>query len=64
MKLPPIQSLKQEYAVLEAEKKTLCPEQEKVKAEMMEQLTARHNTSRILGVTAEEKRREQRQEER
>ena len=31
---------------------------------MMELLTAKHNTERILGITEDEKRREQRQEER
>ena len=63
-KLPSIQSLKQEYAALLAENKKLYPDQKKAKAEMMELLTARHNTSRILGLTKEEKRREQCQEER
>lgn len=63
-KLPSIQSLKQEYAALEAENKKLYPDQKKAKAEMMELLTVKHNTSRILGLTEEEKRREQRQEER
>ena len=47
-----------------AENKKLYPDQKKAKAEMMELLTAKHNTSRILGLTEEEKRREQRQEER
>ena len=63
-KLPSIQSLKQEYAALLAENKKLYPDQKKAKAEMMELLTARHNTERILGLSEEEKRREQRQEER
>ncbi|MEY8389340.1 relaxase/mobilization nuclease domain-containing protein [Oscillospiraceae bacterium 38-13] len=63
-KLPTIQSLKQEYAALEAENKKLYPDQKKAKAEMMELLTVKYNTSRILGLTDEEKRREQRQEER
>ena len=63
-KLPSIQSLKQEYAALMAENKKLYPEQKKARAEMMELLTAKHNTERILGMTEEEKRREQRQEER
>ena len=31
---------------------------------MMEPLTVKHNTSRILGLAEEEKKREQRQEER
>ena len=63
-KLPSIQSLKQEYAALLAENKRLYPDQKKAKAEMMELLTARHNTSRILGLTEDDRRQEQRQEER
>ena len=63
-KLPTIQSLKQEYAALLAENKKLYPDQKKAKAEMMELLTVKHNTSRILGLAEEEKKREQRQEER
>ena len=63
-KLPTIQSLKQEYAMLEAENKKLYPDQKKARAEMMELLTAKYNTSRILGLNNEEKQREQRQEER
>ena len=63
-KLPSIQSLKQEYAALLAENKKLYPDQKKAKAEMMELLTIKHNTTRILGLTEDEKQREQRQEER
>ena len=63
-KLPSVQSLKQEYATLLAENKRLYPDQKKAKAEMMELLTVKHNTSRILGLAEEEKKREQRQEER
>ena len=63
-KLPSVQSLKQEYATLLAENKRLYPGQKKAKAEMMELLTVKHNTSRILGLAEEEKKREQRQEER
>lgn len=63
-KLPTIQALKHEYAALLAENKKLYPEQKKAKEEMMELLTVKHNTSRILGLTEDEKRREQRQEER
>ena len=63
-KLPSIQSLKQEYAALLAENKKLYPDQKKAKAEMMELLTVKHNTSRILDLTEEDKRREQCQEER
>ena len=63
-KLPSIQSLKQEYAALLVENKKLYPEQKKAKADMVELLTVRHNISRILGLTEEEKKREQRREER
>ena len=63
-KLPSIQSLKQEYAALSAENRKLYPDQKKAKAEMMELLTARHNTERILILSEEEKRQKQRQEER
>ena len=63
-KLPSIQSLKQEYAALLAENRRLYPDQKKAKAEMMELLTARHNTSRILGLTEDDKRQKQHQEER
>ena len=63
-KLPSVQSLKQEYATLLAENKKLYPDQKKAKAEMIELLTGKHNTSRILGLAEEEKKREQQQEER
>ena len=63
-KLPSIQSLKQEYAALSAENRKLYPDQKKAKVEMMELLTTRHNTSRILGLTEDGRWREQRQEER
>ena len=63
-KLPSMQSLKQEYAALLSENKKLYPDQKKAKAEMIELLTAKHNTSRILGLTEEKKQREQSQEER
>lgn len=59
-----MQSLKQKYAALEAENKKLYPDQKKEKVEMMELLTVKQNTSRILGLAEEEKRREQHQEER
>lgn len=50
-KLPSIKALKEKYAVLEAENKKLYPEQKREKAEMMELLTAKNNTDRILGAT-------------
>jgi len=40
-KLPPMQSLKQEYAVLQAENKKRYPEYKQAKAEMIELLTAK-----------------------
>ena len=63
-KLPSIQSLKQEYAMLLTENRKLYPEQKKAKAVMMELLTARNNVERILGVTAKEKEHDLQQEER
>ena len=63
-KLPRIQSLRQEYAVLMAENKKLYPEQKKARAEMIELLTVKQNTMRILGLTENDKQREQRQKER
>ena len=63
-KLPSIQSLKQEYATLLDENKKLYPEQKKTKAEMMELLTVRHNTMRILSLTEQDVQRNQHQEER
>ena len=63
-KLLSVQSLKQEYVALLAENKKLYPDQKKAKAEMMELLTVKHNTSRILGLSEEEKQKKQHQEER
>ena len=63
-KLPSMQLLKQEYAALLAENKKLYPDQKKAKAEMMELLTVKHNTMRILGLTEENRRQEQRRKER
>lgn len=50
-KLPSINGLKQEYAVLYAENKKLYPEQKRERAKMMELLTAKSNTDRILGAS-------------
>ena len=50
-KLPSINELKQEYAVLYAENKKLYPEQKRERAKMMELLTAKNNTDRILGAS-------------
>ena len=63
-KLPTIQSLRQEYAVLMAENKKLYPDQKKARTEIIELLTVTPNTMRILGLTEDDKQREQRQKER
>ena len=60
-KLPSMQSLKQEYAVLQAEKKKRYPEYRQAKEKMIELLTAKNNVERILGVTEKEKNRNRRQ---
>ncbi len=62
-KLPSIQSLKQEYAAPLAENKKLYSKQKKARVEMLELLTVKHNTSKILSLTEEEKKRERRQKE-
>ncbi len=49
-KLPSIQSLRQEYAKLQAENKKLYPELKVARAEMIELLTAKNNVERILGL--------------
>lgn len=54
-KLPSMQSLKQEYAILKAENKKRYPEYKQAKAKMIELLTAKNNVERILGVTEKEK---------
>ncbi len=54
-KLPSIQSLKQEYAKLEAENKKRYPEYKQTREKMIELLTAKNNVERILGVTEKEK---------
>ena len=63
-KLPSIQSLKQEYAVLLTENKKRYPEYKQAKAKMIELLTAKTNVERILGVTEKEKNRDRQQETR
>jgi len=60
-KLPSMQSLKQEYATLQAENKKRYPEYKRAKAEMIELLTAKNNVERILGVTEKEKNRDRQQ---
>ena len=60
-KLPSMQSLKQEYAVLQAEKKKRYPEYRQAKEKMIELLTAKNNVERILGATEKEKNRDRQQ---
>ena len=60
-KLPSMQSLKQEYAKLQAENKKRYPEYKQAKAKMIELLTAKNNVERILGVTEKEKNRDRQQ---
>ena len=60
-KLPSIQSLKQEYAALQAKKVKLYSAYKQAKAEMIELLTAKNNVERILGVTEKEKNRDRQQ---
>jgi len=54
-KLPSIQSLKQEYAALQAESRKIYPDLKRARAEMIELLTAKNNVERILGATEKEK---------
>ena len=60
-KLPSIQSLKQEYAVLQAERGKRYPEYKRAREKMIELLTAKNNVERILGVTEKEKNRDRQQ---
>ena len=60
-KLPSMQSLKQEYAKLQAENKKRYPEYKQAKEKMIELLTAKNNVERILGVTEKEKNRDRQQ---
>ena len=63
-KPPSMQSLKQEYAKLQAENKKRYPEYKQAKAKMIELLTAKNNVERILGVTEKEKNLNRQQETR
>ena len=60
-KLPSIQSLKQEYAMLQAENKKRYPEYKQAREKMIELLTAKNNVERILGLTEKEKNRDRQQ---
>ena len=61
-KLPSMQSLKQEYATLQAEKKKQYPEYKRTREKMIELLTAKNNVERILGMAEKEKNRDRQQE--
>jgi len=63
-KLPSIQSLKQEYAALQAEGWKISPALKEARAKMIELLTAKNNVERIMGVTEKEKNRDRQQEAR
>ena len=60
-KLPSMQSLKQEYATLQAGNKKRYPEDKQAKAKMIELLTAKNNVERILGMMEKEKNRDRQQ---
>ena len=60
-KMPSIQSLKQEYAALQAKKGKQYSQYRQTKAKMIELLTAKNNVERILGVTEKEKNRDRQQ---
>ena len=60
-KLPSMQSLKQEYAMLQTENKKRYPEYKQAREKMIELLTAKNNVGRILGVTEKEKNRDRQQ---
>ena len=60
-KLPSIQSLKQEYAALDAEGRKIYPDLKAARAEMIELLTVKNNVERILGMTEKEKNRDRQQ---
>jgi len=60
-KLPSIQSLKQEYAALQAESWKISPALKEARMKMIELLTAKNNVERILGVTEKQKNREHQQ---
>ena len=61
-KLPSMQSLKQEYAMLQVENKNRYSEYKQAREKMIELLTAKNNVERILGVTEKEKNRSRQQE--
>ena len=63
-KLPSIQSLKQEYALLQAENKKRYPQQKRAREEMIELLTAKNNVERMFDMTEKEKNRDRQQEAR
>ena len=56
-----MQSLKQEYAMLQTENKKRYPEYKQAREKMIELLTAKNNVGRILGATEKEKNRDRQQ---
>ena len=52
-RLPGMDSLKREYAILAAENKKLYPRQKLARSKMVELLTAKNNADRILGVSVQ-----------
>ncbi len=60
-KLPSIQSLKQEYAALQAEGRKIYPSLKAARAKMIELLTVKNNVERFLGATEKTKNRDGRQ---
>lgn len=63
-KLPSMQSLKQEYATLQAKKGKLYSAYKQARTEMIDLRTAKNNVERILGMTEKEKNRDRQQEAR
>lgn len=53
-----MQSLKQDYAMLQAEKKKRYSEYRQARAEMIELLTVKNNVERILSIIEKEKNRD------
>ena len=57
-KLPRIQTLKQEYAILAAENKQIYPQYREAREKMVELLTAQNNVEQILGLDKKQARQE------
>lgn len=63
VKIPSMDMLKREYAILAAENKKLYPQQKQARQKMIELLTAQSNTDRILGATMEQQKKHHREQE-